>query len=76
MENITPFFGSVLIASLAYPRAGAVLGGVWTVGRALYAWGYTSSGPQGRLFGFLLSSLSQLALGGMAVASAAKFIPW
>ncbi|RYP13997.1 hypothetical protein DL767_010467 [Monosporascus sp. MG133] len=75
-ENLTPFLGSLLISSLVFPRAGAALGGIWVLGRTLYAAGYTGSkGPNGRLPGFYMSSLSWMALSAMAVFASVKFLP-
>jgi len=48
-ENLTPFLGALLVSGLQYPVFAASLGAVWTVARVLFALGYTSSGPQGRL---------------------------
>lgn len=43
------------------PIWGAVIGGVWLVGRILYAWGYYQA-PEKRGPGFGMSTLSSLAL--------------
>lgn len=48
-ENLTPFLGSLLIAGLKYPTFSASLGGAWAVSRVLFAVGYTSKGPGGRI---------------------------
>lgn len=40
-EVHTSFLGALLISGLEYPRAAAVLGGLFSVGRVLYGWGYT-----------------------------------
>ncbi|RYO93594.1 hypothetical protein DL766_010517 [Monosporascus sp. MC13-8B] len=75
-ENITPFLGSLLISSLAFPRAGAALGAIWVVGRTWYAVGYTGrKGPPGRRPGFYLSFLSGMALSAMSVFASVKFLP-
>ncbi len=44
------------VSGLFQPRLIAVLGLVYIVGRALYALGYTSAGPKGRLIGALPAS--------------------
>lgn len=59
--------GALLISGLHTPVASAALGALWVVGRIWYAMGYASSGPQGRVPGFIISSLSDLALKGMAM---------
>lgn len=66
-ENLTPFLGALLISGLHTPVASAALGASWVVGRLWYAMGYASSGPEGRVPGFIISSLSDLALKGMAM---------
>jgi uncharacterized membrane protein YecN with MAPEG domain len=40
---------------------GAILGGIWIVGRVLYAWGYYQEAKK-RALGFGISSLSGMAL--------------
>ncbi|RYP20087.1 hypothetical protein DL765_003013 [Monosporascus sp. GIB2] len=75
-ENITPFLGSLLISSLAFPRAGAALGATWVLGRILYAVGYTGrKGPRGRIPGFYLSFLSGAALAVMSILASVKYLP-
>lgn len=48
-ENLTPFLGALLIAGTKYPVYAAAIGGAWSLGRVLFARGYTSDGPQGRM---------------------------
>jgi glutathione S-transferase len=48
-ENLTPFLGALLIAGTKYPVYAAALGGLWAFARVLFAVGYTSSGPKGRI---------------------------
>ena len=49
-ETHPSFAGAALVAGLQLPVATAVLGATWSVGRVLYAYGYTSSaGPKGRV---------------------------
>ncbi|RYP73310.1 hypothetical protein DL771_003739 [Monosporascus sp. 5C6A] len=75
-ENITPFIGSLLISSLAFPKASAALGGIWVLGRFWYAVGYTGSkGPKGRVPGFMMSAYSLMALNAMAVFTGVKLLP-
>ncbi|KAI1371487.1 membrane-associated proteins in eicosanoid and glutathione metabolism [Hypoxylon crocopeplum] len=74
-ENLTPFLGALLISGLYYPTAGAALGAAWVFGRTWYAFGYTSGGPQGRLRGFFISVVSDLALKVMAVITCVKMLP-
>ncbi|CAA9963414.1 Glutation S-transferase [Pyrenophora teres f. maculata] len=46
-ENHVTALGSMLITGLRYPVAAAVLGGLWSVNRVVYAVGYTRSGEKG-----------------------------
>lgn len=48
-ENLTPFLGALLISGIQYPLFAASLGAVWSAARVVFALGYTSSGPQGRV---------------------------
>lgn len=55
-ENHVTALGAMLVAGLKYPVAAAVLGGVWSVNRVVYAIGYTKSGQdggKGRYYGAL-----------------------
>ncbi|KAL2255041.1 hypothetical protein VTK26DRAFT_4270 [Humicola hyalothermophila] len=65
-ENHPSLLGSLLIAGLKYPVYAATLGAVWTISRVVYAYGYSTKGPQGRIRGFIPSILSDLALKFMA----------
>ena len=40
----------------------ASCGGLWSVGRILYGYGYAKNGPDGRLIGSLISHLGDLPL--------------
>lgn len=61
-ENLTPFLGALLISGLKYPVPSAVMGFVWSAARVVFAVGYTSKGPQGRLMGSILGSLTDAIL--------------
>ncbi|KAK4156317.1 hypothetical protein C8A00DRAFT_12719 [Chaetomidium leptoderma] len=61
-ENLTPFLGALLVSGLKYPVYAAGLGAVWAVSRVVFALGYTSNGPQGRLLGAAGGSLSDIVL--------------
>ncbi|KAF2277946.1 glutation S-transferase [Westerdykella ornata] len=68
LENQGSAVGAMLIAGLRYPVASAVLGGIWSLGRVVYAWGYTSGGEKGRYRG-IFGQLAQYVLYGFAVKS-------
>ncbi|KAH6636857.1 hypothetical protein F5144DRAFT_568953 [Chaetomium tenue] len=72
-ENLTPFLGALLVAGLKYPVFAASLGGAWSFARVLFAVGYTSNGPQGRIVGSALGSLINLTLIGTSVYTALGF---
>ncbi len=64
------------IAGLRFPIATAVAGLVWSVGRILYAVGYSAAAPNNRVYGYGLSTLSFLATVGMAGTVAAQLLGW
>ncbi|KAF2085301.1 membrane-associated proteins in eicosanoid and glutathione metabolism [Saccharata proteae CBS 121410] len=67
---------AMLISGLRYPTASAVMGGLWAVGRVMYAMGYTRPGVEngkGRLVGSW-ASLVQIGLMGMAAWTSWKMI--
>lgn len=65
----------MLIAGLRYPVAAAVVGGVWSLNRVVYALGYTNGkeGGKGRYMG-IAWMFAHLGLIGMAGTTAWKFI--
>ncbi|OJD34499.1 microsomal glutathione s-transferase [Diplodia corticola] len=68
LENHTSFLFALLAVGLRKPVPAAVMGGLWSVGRVMYALGYTKKDTKngmGRLIGSW-SMLIQLALQGMA----------
>ncbi|KAI1487540.1 MAPEG family protein [Biscogniauxia mediterranea] len=73
-ENLAPFLTALLISGLHFPQASAGLGAAWVFARFWYAAGYTGSGPQGRLPGFVISALSDLALKVLALMTGVKMI--
>jgi len=75
IENQPSFLGALAIAGLRFPMASAVLGATWVFGRLAYAIGYTSSaGPKGRVFGFLVSGLSDNVLRLMAMYASVMYV--
>ncbi|KAL0259438.1 hypothetical protein SLS55_005174 [Diplodia seriata] len=68
LENHTNLLFAMLTVGLRKPVTAAVMGGLWCVGRVLYAVGYTRPDVQngkGRVIG-IWATLIQLALQGMA----------
>jgi glutathione S-transferase len=57
--EILPFFLMALfIGGLFYPIVASVLGGLWIVGRVLFAEGYYTGDPKNRTIGFRISFLA------------------
>jgi glutathione S-transferase len=67
-----PFISQLLLAGLFYPITSASFGVVNLVGRQLYASGYTAKGADGRLYGYMLISISQLSMCGMGIFGGLK----
>ncbi|KAF5018047.1 hypothetical protein F66182_9997 [Fusarium sp. NRRL 66182] len=72
-ENHTSFLGALFISGLRFPVASAVLGAGWTLSRAVYAIGYASGGPQGRMQGSIGSFLFDTSLKFMAAYTSIMF---
>ncbi|TGZ76607.1 membrane-associated proteins in eicosanoid and glutathione metabolism [Ascodesmis nigricans] len=71
IENWPQFASSLVVAGLWYPKAAAVAGGVWAVGRLVYARGYSGSAQigddgKGRIGLGMVYFLAQLSLWGMS----------
>ncbi|KAF6813406.1 MAPEG family protein [Colletotrichum plurivorum] len=76
-ENQPSFLGALLISGLRFPVASAAIGAGWALSRVLYAFGYTASGPQGRVRGSLGSFLCDTILKFTAVyTSIALIMKW
>lgn len=77
LENMPQTLALMLFNGLFYPTATPVLGGIWVLGRSLYAYGYITSTPgsngKGRSIGSIFY-LGQLGLLVLAVTSAIKMI--
>jgi len=79
LENMPAAIATLLFAGLFYPQASPILGLVWVVSRALYAYGYiTSEKPdgKGRAFGGLggFFWIAQLGLIGLAMSAASRML--
>jgi glutathione S-transferase len=64
----------LLIAGIQFPIPSACVGAGVIVARFIYACGYTSRGPKGRLIGGLLNDVLVLALFALAIISAINVI--
>ena len=57
----------MVLGGLVYPVWSAIFGGIWTVSRVLYGYGYAKNGPKGRLVGGILSHLGDIPLIGLVL---------
>ena len=62
VESQALFLVELVVVGLFYPLFAASCGGLWSVGRILYGYGYKTKGPDGRLIGSLISHLGDLPL--------------
>ena len=62
VECMPLFLVELVLVGLFYPLFAASCGGLWSVGRILYGYGYKTKGPDGRLIGSLISHLGDLPL--------------
>jgi len=53
---------NMCVNGLVYPITSAICGGIWVAGRVIYGYGYAKGGPNGRMFGGILSHLGDLPL--------------
>ncbi len=62
LEQLVFFLpGLWLFAIFINPAIASIVGGIWVIGRILYAWGYYQAAEK-RMIGFALSSLSSMIL--------------
>jgi len=62
IETCCPVCMLVMVNGLFSPLSSAALGGIWCIGRFLYVYGYSTGGPDGRLWGAIISYLGNLPL--------------
>jgi len=74
VESAPSIFAFLFISGLYFPIVSAALGLVTVISRVIYAIGYVSSGPAGRLVGALLVDLALLGFLGLSFASGIMFI--
>ncbi|OMH85369.1 Microsomal glutathione S-transferase 3 [Zancudomyces culisetae] len=61
VEQLPIAVGSVLIGGLYFPKITAAIGGMYVIGRGLFAHGYIQFGPKGRMTGAILQNLCAMA---------------
>ena len=77
LEFVPFFYPTLLTAGLRHPMGAAIAGGIFVVGRVIYALGYSSGDPQKRVPGALISEiLGLLPLMGMSVSFGAGLLGW
>ncbi|KAJ2784265.1 hypothetical protein GGI15_002314 [Coemansia interrupta] len=69
-EQVAIVLTMLMLSGMYMPRAAASLGAAYMVGRSVYARGYRSKGPKGRMAGGLLMMLTLVSMAGVAVYSA------
>lgn len=74
VEAIASTLLVVVFAGLYYPVPAACLGLAIIIGRLVYAIGYASKGPQGRVVGVILSNIGFLGCFGLSITSAVNMI--
>lgn len=66
IETSGPALATLLAGGLFYPITSAILGFTYGVGRIIYAHGYITGGPSGRLIGAVFADLAIFGLWGVA----------
>jgi glutathione S-transferase len=61
LEQLVLFLPALWIFAMFQPIAAAVIGGIWVIGRSLYAWGYYQA-AQKRALGFAIGVFSVMVL--------------
>ncbi|CAG8586121.1 9469_t:CDS:2 [Acaulospora morrowiae] len=73
LENYPQFLFTLLIGGLKYPLLSSIGGGIYILGRLMYAWGYQTGDPTKRhrgTFGYI----GTLILGGTSIATAVSLL--
>ena len=62
LESYSFVMLNMCVNGLVYPVTSAAFGAIYCIGRIVYGYGYASGGPQGRMFGGILSHLGDIPL--------------
>ncbi|CZT25694.1 related to MICROSOMAL GLUTATHIONE S-TRANSFERASE 3 [Ramularia collo-cygni] len=76
-ENHPSVMATMLLSGIVYPQTSAALGAIWSFGRIMYAFGYTSptaENGKGRVVGFGVAFFPMIGLFGLAAWTAAKMV--
>ena len=74
IEMVASTMSFLLVAGIIFPIPAAAFGLVIIISRLIYACGYSSSGPQGRVIGSGLNYMGMLVLFVLSVVSCIYFI--
>ena len=74
MESIASVLLLLVAGGIYYPVISASFGLVTFIGRFVYALGYSSLGPKGRLIGAVLSNIGLFGTLGLSITTAILFI--
>ncbi|XP_066548342.1 microsomal glutathione S-transferase 3a [Amia ocellicauda] len=75
LESYPAFLFFLVMAGIHSPRAASALGLTWTVGREVFAHGYSTGDPEKRRFG-LFGNLALLGLVGLSVDFGRTLLGW
>lgn len=74
MESIASILLLLVAGGIYYPVIAASFGLVSFIGRLVYAFGYSSLGPKGRIIGAILGNIGLLGTFGLSITSAVLFL--
>jgi glutathione S-transferase len=74
VEGVSSAITFQLLSGLFYPKAAAIWGLVYLIGRQIYAMGYARSGSNGRMVGALLLDVALVAKLGLIVTGCLKML--
>merc|ERR1711953_919465 len=77
IEHLPLFLVLEILAGIKFPKYAAMAGAAWLVGRFIYAQGYYTGNPKGRLPGFGISKvLGEVPLLVMSIITGGNIVGW